>query len=105
MMRARLIQAERRWACPNCDATDVTLGPATHQRFHNCRGLRGLSAPMVEAGTKAKVEALLPEDYIGKQVLHLDGEGTPVRSIVTTRDEGQDCAVLAPVATASLSEG
>jgi hypothetical protein len=99
-----LLSVERRWVCPNCDFTDVTYEPEVHSRFHNCRGLRGLSAPMVPAGTKAKVETHEREDYVGKEHVQTDGEGRPVMSIVTTRDEGQDCAVLAPVVTADFKE-
>jgi hypothetical protein len=83
---------------PNCDFQDVTYEPEAHSRFHNCRGLKGLSAPMVPAGTKAKVEAHDRGDYVGKELVQTDGEGRPVMSIVTTRDEGQDTAVLAPTA-------
>jgi hypothetical protein len=93
-----LAPPERRWECPNCDATDVTREAQPHSRFHACRGLRGLTAPMVPAGTKAKVEAHEREDYIGDEDVQYDGEGRPIMSIVTVRDEGQDCAVLAPTA-------
>jgi hypothetical protein len=93
---------EHRWVCPNCDLTDVTSESQPHTRFHACRGLRGLTAPMVPAGTRCKVEAVERGDYVGKDRVQTDGEGRPVMSIVTTRDDGQDCAVLAPCATANL---
>lgn len=73
-----------------------------HTRFHNCRGLRGLSAPMVPAGVRAKVEAREREDYIGRDSAQTDGEGRPIMSIVTTRDDGQDCVVLAPCVNVGL---
>lgn len=91
---------EHHWECPNCPATDVTRQAGRHIRFHTCRGLRGLTAPMVPAGTKAKVVAHEREDYIAGDMVQVDGEGRPVMSIVTTRDEGQDVTVLAPCATA-----
>lgn len=93
-----LLAPEHRWECPNCDHTDVTREPRPHSRFHNCRGLRGLSAPMVPAGTRAKVEAMERGDYVNGDLVQTDGEGRPVMAIVTTRDDGQDCAVLAPCA-------
>lgn len=93
---------EQRWECPNCTQTDVTHDPRPHTRFHACRGLRGLTAPFVPAGTAAKVEAKDREDYVGGDVVQTDGEGRPVMSVVTTRDEGRDVAVLAPCATGSL---
>lgn len=100
-MRVPLLTVpEQHWECPNCTATDVTRTPGPHTRFHPCRGLRGLTAPMVPAGTRAKVVAHEREDYIGRELVQTDGEGRPVMSIVTTRDEGQDVTVLAPCATA-----
>lgn len=99
-----LLLPEQRWECPNCNHTDVTREARPHTRFHACRGLRGLTAPMVSAGTRCKVEAREREDYVGKELVQTDGEGRPVMSVVTTRDDGQDCAVLAPCATGSLRE-
>jgi len=92
---------ETRWECPNCDLEEVTHEPQPHSRFHNCRGLRGLSAPMVLAGTSCKVEAVEREDYTNGDVVQHDGEGRVVMSVVTTRDDGTDCAVMAPCATAA----
>jgi len=95
-----LLVRESRWECPNCPATDVTHEAEPHTRFHACRGLNGLTAPMVPAGTKCKVEAVEREDYINGDLVHTDGEGRPVMSVITTRDDGQDCAVFAPCANA-----
>ena len=105
MRRTHLLELpERRWECPNCDQTAVTRELIVGQRFHNCKGLLGLSAPMVTAGTRAKVEAREREDFIGRdrpQYADRDGKAVPIMSIVTTRDDGQDCTVLAPLANAS----
>lgn len=89
---------ENRWECPNCNFKDVTYEPEVHSRFHSCRGLRGISSPLVPAGTKCSVQAVEREDYIGKEIVTTDGEGRPIMAVITTRDEGQDCAVLAPCA-------
>lgn len=98
-----LLLAVRRWECPNCATTDST--PATTQnRFHTCPGLRGLTAPLVPAGTKAKVTAHEREDYIGNEKVQLDANGRPVMSVVTTRDNGQDVTVFAPTASARARE-
>ena len=95
-----LLNVVTHWECPNCPITDVTRG-AVANRFHNCAGMHGLTAPLVPAGTRCKVEAMVREDYAGReQGLRYDGNGRPIMSVVTTRDEGQDCAVFAPVATA-----
>lgn len=94
------------WGCPNCDATDVTHLPAdaVASRFHACRGLRGLTAPMVPAGTRCKVEALEREDYINGDHVTVDGEGRPVMAVETTRDDGTDRAVFAPCAVAGRED-
>lgn len=99
-MSVVMLGNEQRWECPNCPATDVTHEAQPHTRFHACRGLRGLTAPMVPAGTRCKVEAVEREDYINGDDVQVDGNGRPVMSVVTTRDDGQDCAVYAPTASA-----
>jgi hypothetical protein len=58
---------------------------------------------MVPAGTSCKVEALEREDYVAGDMVQTDGDGRPVMSVVTTRDDGTDVAVLAPAATGSLA--
>ena len=96
------LRVTHHWVCPNCDKEDVTHEPRPHSRFHTCRGLRGLTAPMVPAGTKCKVEAIEREDYVGTEMVQLDPErGRPVMSVVTTRDNGRDTVVFAPSATGS----
>lgn len=99
-----LLRTERRWSCPNCDFTDVTHEARPHTRMHACRGLFGLTAPMVEAGTRCKVEAVEREDYIANEIVQLDGRGRPVMATVTTRDTGQDCTVYAPLAQPATAD-
>lgn len=89
---------ERYWDCPNCDLEHITREPLPHTPFHPCAGLKGLTAPFVEAGVRAKVERVEWGDYVGREQVHVDDEGRPASSIITTRDDGQDCAVLAPAA-------
>jgi hypothetical protein len=97
---------EQRWECPNCNLQDVTHEAQPHTRMHPCRGLKGLTAPMVPAGTKCKVEAKEREDYIGKgQKVTLDGEGAAIMAIETTREDGNDIAVLAPCVDIRLELG
>jgi hypothetical protein len=55
---------------------------------------------MVPAGTRCKVEAVEREDYINGDLVQVDGRGRPVMSVITTRDDGQDCTVYAPTALA-----
>lgn len=49
MPAVNLAPAVRRWECPNCDHTDVTREAKPYTRCLPCRGLKGLTAPMVPA--------------------------------------------------------
>lgn len=93
------LSQERHWSCPNCNYTRVTYKSGRQAVVHTCRGLRGLIAPLVEDGIKVKVTARERDDYLDGAVAQVDGEGRPVMAIVTTRDDGEDCRVLAPLAT------
>jgi len=96
---ALLLKTDQLWTCPNCSAQSVTHEARPHSRFHICKGLHGLTAPMVRAGTRCKVVAVEREDYIGTDRVRLDPErGRPVMSVITTRDDGQDTTVFAPTA-------
>ena len=97
-----LLRREHRWACPNCDLTDVTHEVDAHSRMHTCRG--GMTVPMVPAGIRCKVELRPREDYVAGEVVQTDADGRPWMSAVVTRDDGQDVAVYAPCATANLRE-
>lgn len=92
-----ILGAETRWECPNCTTKDVTREAEPHTRFHTCRA-NGLTSPMVRAGTKAKVTPIEREDYLNNEEPQYDANGRPIMAIVTTREDGQDCTVLAPVA-------
>jgi hypothetical protein len=85
------------WSCPNCDAQAVTY--STRLPHHNCPHIPGLMSPLIKAGVRAKVEAVEREDYIGDELVQLDANGRPIMSVITTRDDGQDCAIYAPTAT------
>lgn len=95
-----LLNPSTHWECPNCDFKDVTHETSPHSRFHNCRGLKGISAPMVPAGTRCRVYTKEREDYINDETVQVDGDGRPIMAVITERDDGQDCAVLAPLASA-----
>jgi len=100
-----LLRPEQHWSCPNCPTTDVTHEAQPHTRFHACRGLRGLTAPLVADGTRCKVEAETAEDYEGdSRILQYDAAGRAVSAVVTTRDDGNDRAVLAPCALGRFGE-
>lgn len=95
-MSVPLLRREQLWSCPNCDLTDRTTDVRANP-FHRCRGLAGLTAPLVPAGTRCQVTAHEREDYIGGEAVQLH-EGRPVAQIRTERDDGHDCVVLAPTA-------
>lgn len=85
-----------RWECPNCTVTAASGRAAPP--FHPCRGLRGLAAPMTREGTRARVRSVDRDDYVAGELVQTDGNGRPVMAVVTDRDDGMDCAVLAPTA-------
>ena len=101
-MSAPLLTRSVRWVCPNCDVVaikEVPLGVEPgggFTEFHTCAGLSGLKAPMVPAGTRCKVTPIPREDYLGTDIPRTDDEGRVFQSVVVERDDGRDCAVLAP---------
>lgn len=104
-MNVPLLNATRRWYCPNCRLEDTTVEARPHTRFHACPKLRGLTAPMLPAGMKAKVVVHEREDYINGEHVQLDPElGRPVMSVETVRDDGSnDLIVFAPTAVGRAS--
>jgi hypothetical protein len=109
MGRLPLLRAETRWECPNCPETALTTEAHPHTRFHQCRGLHGLTVPLVQAGTDCKVEAIDREDYVGADhgaVQLAPGNGRPYMAARTTRADGSnDTTVYAPVARGRLAHG
>lgn len=71
-------------------------------QFHECPAL-GIVAPLIPEGMNAKVEKREREDYVGGETLRYDTAGRPIMSVVTTRDDGQDAMVFAPLAKVNLN--
>lgn len=96
-----IIGEVREWEClsPSCDFTQTTKGPVTGQIMHNCAGTGGMSVPLVPKGTKGELRVVEREDYVGTESVQRNDEGRPIMSVVTIRDDGQDCTVYAPTAT------
>jgi len=92
-----------RWYCPNCSRTDVTFGLHPN-RFHECPGLHGLTAPFVREGVRAKVSAGQREDYLNGEVQATGDDGKPYMNVRTTREDGEDLAVNAGLATGSVRD-
>lgn len=94
-----VLHAEQRWCCPNCPAEARTVGQPN--RFHDCPGLGGLTAPMVLAGVDCKVVMVEREDYVGREEVQLAG-GRPVSAVRVERADGSnDCVIYAPTAKAA----
>jgi hypothetical protein len=91
-----LLDYTRHWDCPHCVQQHVTNMPAIHTPLHQCAGMKGAWVPFVEHGTKASLRINRREDYLGSDTPTTDGEGVPVMSVTTLRDDGEDCHVFAP---------
>ena len=103
-MNAVLLRPEHHWECPSCLARDVTHEPRPHTRMHACAGLRGMTAPMVIAGTRAEHRVIERQDYIGNEdVQYIPGTRRPVLAVETRFGDGQQHATAyAPVAHARV---
>lgn len=101
-MTVPILAPVHHWECRLCGLTDTTREARVHTRMHPCPRLGGLTAPMVPAGTRCKVEVNEREDYVGRELVQTDAAGRPVMNVTVTRDEGTDVAVYAPCATLNL---
>lgn len=99
----RLTAPLRRWVCPACDHTDATREHQPHTRMHSCRGLLGMTVPMVPEGTSAKAELVEREDYTNGDLVTPAPDGKVYMSATVTRDEGNDVAAYAGCATAGAT--
>jgi hypothetical protein len=94
--------APQLWYCPNCDAAARTSTDTLP--MHACPGLHDLNIPLVKHGTKCKIEAVEREDYVGREMVQTGSHGRPIMSVITTRDDGQDCTIYPPAAFAERGE-
>ena len=100
-----VVSYRREWECPHCPAQKVTEIPAPHSPFHTCPAFRGAMMPFVERGVKAAFRVNRREDYVGSDSVVTDGDGIPVMSVTTIREDGEDCAVFAPSINAVIGIG
>jgi hypothetical protein len=101
---AALLTGRIDWRCPNCATTDTTP-LLTPNRYHRCPGLHGLVAPLIRAGTDAKVTALAREDYLRGEVQRTGDDGRPYGGVAVTRADGSnDLVMFAPLAQGSAEE-
>lgn len=103
-MRVPLLQAFTDWYCPNCPAAERTPAlPPNASRYHACRGLHGLSAPLVRAGTDCKVTAEERQDYLAGDLQATGDDGKAYMAVRTTHADGrEDLMVNAGLARAVL---
>ncbi|MGR6922559.1 hypothetical protein ACU635_50610 [[Actinomadura] parvosata] len=66
--------------------------------------MAGLMVPLTPEGVRCDVRAVEREDYVGRELVQLDGNGRPIMAVITEREDGQDCTVYAPTAVASGEE-
>lgn len=97
-----ILRSEHHWVCPNCSVTAVTRRVEPHTEFHHCPSLKGMWAPLVEEGIDCTVVAHEREDYVAGEEVQTDGDGRPIMSVETIRDDGTDLTVYAPVAKVSF---
>lgn len=104
-MGAVLLEAWTDWFCPNCDQTDRTLPlPPNATRFHTCPRLHMLTAPLLRAGTDAKIVASQREDYLGTEIQAHGDDNRAYMNVQTVHADGHtDVAVFAPLAQGRLT--
>lgn len=98
MIGGVLLDPTRYWECPACSAQFVTHILQPHAPFHPCKSskMKGALVPYVEKGVKASLRINRREDYQGTDIVTVDGEGVPVMSVTTQREDGEDCMIFAP---------
>jgi hypothetical protein len=66
--------------------------------------MSGLMVPLIEMGQNVKVTVVEREDFLGDEIVTTDDRGRPIMAVVTTRDDGEDRLVFAPLATGDADE-
>lgn len=90
------------WICQLCGKRDATREAQAHTRMHACPAMGGLTAPMYDIRLNHKTEVTEREDYIGSEAVQM-ANGRPVMNIKTTRDDGEDIVVFAPMSKMEAS--
>lgn len=88
----------RDWECSHCDVTARTAHDVAN-RYHMCRGLAGLQAPLTPKGSGARLVAVEREDYVHGEMVQTDGYGRPIMALRVERPDGSnDTVVYSPTA-------
>lgn len=104
MRGAVILDSFQDWYCPACGLEDRTRQhPPNATRFHVCPRLHMLTAPLLRAGSDAKIVATEREDYLGREIQATGDDGRAYMNCVTVHADGHtDCAVFAPLAQGRL---
>lgn len=89
---------EHRWHCPACGDRTVTRRADVHTQFHQCPALRGVLAPYLPESVTGVLRVNEREDYVRDEIVQTDADGRPAMSVTVTREDGEDCFILAPTA-------
>lgn len=99
-----VIDMDRRWQCNSCGRLHVTKSSTEVQTpMHQCAAMAGTWVPFVPAGTDAVIRVEERQDYIGKDTVFFDTNGRPIMSVYTTREDGEDCHILAPTVNMTIT--
>jgi hypothetical protein len=98
------IDVESNWECPSCGRQHVSKASlnSVQTPMHACGALAGAWVPFVQAGTKAHHRLQEREDYVGTDTPFVDANGRVIMSVYTTRDDGEDCHILASTANVNV---
>jgi hypothetical protein len=98
-----LLDAYQDWLCPNCGLEERSRPlPPGASRYHTCPKLHMLSAPLVRAGTRCKVEAEERADYLNGEIQATGDDGRPYMAVRTTYGDHDDLMVNAGLARARI---
>jgi hypothetical protein len=92
-----LIEAWEDYSCPNCYVRErIRPLPPNAVRMHVCAGLKGLTAPLVLAGSDCKVIAVEREDFLNGEIQAAGDDGRPYMAIRTEYADGHNDVVVNP---------
>jgi hypothetical protein len=97
-----LLDAARIWECPACRLRDKTVEAQPHTRFHPCRALGGLTAPMIDVTHRdldphaQRVRIIDREDYVAGEIVTTTREGRPAMAVDLERSDGSNDRLVFP---------
>lgn len=87
------------WQCSACNTREGTEIDPPFSPMHACKGMAGMSVPLVRVAGRVHLKAIEREDYIGNETVQYDGNGRPIMAIVQEYADGHtDATIYAPTA-------